>query len=241
LGGDYGWSVTLNDAELGSGSVVPETITERVTLRAQISDLLREEANALRFVRDSSQGRMYYTTYLRYTLDASQVEARDRGVILARHFALAEDDANQHINEAQPGDVISVTVTIVAPTDLYHLMVEVPIPAGTEPIDPNLAITGNEFGTPMMTVEGDEEVSGPDWWRYWVPSFTDMRDDRVTVFATFLEAGTYEYTFNVRASVPGTYRVLPVYGEQMYFTDVWGRSAGDTFTITQESALLRSE
>ncbi len=64
---------------------------------------------------------------------------------------------------------------------------------------------------------------GPTWWHYWVPSHTDMRDDKVAVFATFLKAGTYEYTFNVRASVPGQYKVIPAYAEQMYFTDVWGQ------------------
>jgi uncharacterized protein YfaS (alpha-2-macroglobulin family) len=229
---EYNWTVALNNEELGSGAVTPANVTEKSTLRADISELLRDEVNALRFGRDSSQGRMYYTTYLRYNLDAAQVEARDRGVVLERHFALAEGDPESQTTTAQVGDVISVTVTIVAPTDLYHLMVEVPIPAGTEPIDPNLATTSDTFVDPRMQVEGEEEPSGPSWWRYWIPSYTDMRDDKVAVFATFLAAGTYEYTFNVRASVPGEYRVLPAYAEQMYFTEVWGRSAGATFTIS---------
>jgi len=37
----------------------------------------------------------------------------------------------------------------------------------------------------------------------WTPSFTDFRDDKVTLFATCLPAGSYEYTFLVRASLPG--------------------------------------
>lgn len=229
---EYNWMVTLNGAEFGSGEVTPATVTEKIKLQTEVSTLLRDEANALRFSRDSSQGRMYYTTNLRYTLDASQVEARDRGVILERHFALADGPQDSHINTAAVGDVISVTVTIVAPTDLYHLMVEVPIPAGVEPIDPNLATTSDQFGNPYMEMEGESQESGPTWWRYWVPSHTDMRDDKVAVFATFLQAGTYEYTFNARASVPGEYKVLPTFAEQMYFTDVWGRSDGTTFTVT---------
>ena len=229
---EYNWNVTLNDQELGSGEVTPANVTDKVTLRADVTELLRDEANALRFNRDNSQGRMYYTTYLRYTLDAASVGAQDRGVVLERHFALAEATPDSQTTTAQVGDVISVTVTIVAPTDLYHLMVEVPIPAGTEPIDPNLATTSDTFIDPAITeVEGGD--LGPTWWRYWTPSYTDLRDDKVAVFATFLQAGTYEYTFNVRASVPGEYKVLPAYGKQMYFTEVWGRSAGSTFTITK--------
>ena len=234
--GGYEWAVSINDEELGSGNVTPENVTEKVTLRASIGELLRDEVNALRFSRSSSQGRMYYTTYLQYALDASQVEARDRGVVVERHFALAEGDPDTDVTSAQVGDVISVTVTIVAPTDLFYLLVEVPIPAGTEPIDPNLATTSDQFVDPMMTMESEGESLGPDWWRYWVPSATDMRDDKVAVFATNLAAGTYQYTFNVRASVPGEYNVLPAFAEQMYFTEVWGRSSGGIFTITDEQA-----
>jgi alpha-2-macroglobulin len=240
LTSEYTWAVTLNDDELGSGAVTPDNITEAVTLRAQITELLRDEANALRITRDGSQGRMYYDTYLRYTLDAAEVDARDHGVVLDRRFALAPQDDEEgqttseasDITTAQVGDVISVTVTIVAPTDLYHLLVEVPIPAGTEPIDPNLATTSDVFTDPRLTTGDEAQIAGPTWWRYWVPSYTDMRDDKVALFATFLSAGTYEYTFEVRASLPGEFRVLPAYAEQMYFTEVWGRSAGETFTIT---------
>ncbi len=77
---EYNWRVTINDDELGSGEVSPETVHDTVTLRAEVTELLRDTANALHFSRDSSQGRMYYTTYLRYSLDASHVEpARSRG------------------------------------------------------------------------------------------------------------------------------------------------------------------
>jgi uncharacterized protein YfaS (alpha-2-macroglobulin family) len=231
---NYGWTVSLNDEQLGAGEVTHDNITEKVTLVAEIGDMLREEINALRLARDGNQGRMYYSTSLLYALDAAQVETRDRGVVIARRFALAEDAEGSPTQSAQVGDVLSVTVSIVAPTDLYHLKIEIPIPAGTEPIDPNLAITSDQFMAQEMTVEGMEEEAkqGPIWWHFWTPSYTDMRDDRVTVFSTFLPAGSYEYTFNVRASVPGEFKVLPAHGEQIYFPEVWGRSAGDIFTIT---------
>jgi hypothetical protein len=239
--GNYNWSVTLNNVEVGSGTVEPDTVTTPTELRIAVSELLRDEVNLLRFTRNSSQGRMYYTTYLHYILDAAEVEARDRGVILERTFALAtseitDAEVGSRTNRVQVGNVISVTTTIIAPTDLYHLMVEIPIPAGVEPIDPNLATTSDQFMAPSLAVESDLSEDDPMWWRYWVPSYADLRDDKVALFATFLPAGTYEFTFTARASVPGEYRVLPAFGEQMYFTEVWGRSNGDLFTITDTEA-----
>ncbi len=229
LNADYSWIVTLNGAELGSGDVDASNLVEPVVLRADVEKLLRDEVNTLRFARDGQSGRMYYTTNFRYTLDAAEVDARDRGVVIDRRFALDQNGRPAIVSGAQVGDVISVTVTIIAPTDLFHLLVEVPIPAGTEPIDPSLANAADAmFGMPELTQLPEDEQN---WWRNWTPSYTDIRDDKVALFATFLSAGTYEYTFTVRAAISGEYRVLPAYAEQMYFPDVWGRSSGATFTV----------
>jgi uncharacterized protein YfaS (alpha-2-macroglobulin family) len=153
------------------------------------------------------------------------IEARDRGLVVDRRFEVD----GQAVNQASVGDVISVTVTIVAPTDLYHVLIETPIPAGAEALDPSLATTSNEFGGPALEqVEEERNV-----WQAWTPSYTDIRDDKVALFATRLAAGAYEYTFQVRATLPGEYRVLPVYGEMMYFNEVWGRSSGALFTVME--------
>ncbi len=129
------------------------------------------------------------------------------------------------------GDVISVTVRMVVPSPRYHVLLEVPIPAGTEPIDSSLATTSDTFGDPQFEQEG--QSANPYWWSYWTPTATDIRDDKVALFATNLQPGTYAYTFLVQATTPGEFRVLPAQAEQMYFPDVWGRSAGALFSVTE--------
>ncbi len=225
LEANYDWTVTLNGATLDQGAFGPDNLTEKVQLRADVADLLRDEANALLMERSNDSGQLYYTTHLRYYLDALAIDARDRGIVVDRRFALD----GQRVTSAKVGDVISVTVTVVAPRDLYQALVEVPIPAGTEPIDPRLATTSIQYDQFGQLVPAD--AGKPDW--FWLPTYVDVRDEKVALVASYLPAGTYEYTFQVQATVPGEYRVLPVHGEMLYFPEVWGRSAGSLFTVME--------
>ncbi len=229
LAGDYDWQVTLNGARLGADTVERGNVGDAVALRASVADLLRHQSNALEFSRSNDSGQMYYTAHLRYYLDATAIAARDRGLVVSRRIYAADGTP---VSSAAVGDVLSVTVSLNVPTDSHFLLLEVPIPAGTEAIDPALATTSNEFGGPDFGIAGvtaDQQF----WWRYWVPTHTDIRDEKVALFADFLAAGSYDYTFQVRAAMPGEYRVLPAQAELMYFADVWGRSGGELFTVTE--------
>ena len=53
------------------------------------------------------------------------------------------------------------------------------------------------------------------------------------LFETALDPGTYEFSYQIRASLPGEYLTLPPTASQMYFPEVWGRGAGSTFTVTE--------
>jgi uncharacterized protein YfaS (alpha-2-macroglobulin family) len=191
-----------------------------VVLRTAITDLLRDEANLLRLERTAEPGQLYYTTYLAYNLDALAVAPLDRGMAVQRRFA----DAGGPISTARVGDVFSVTVTIVAPTDLYHLQVEAPIPAGVEALDPNLP-TGFQYDPMGQPILQPVDAAAGGWWN-WTPAAVDFRDDKVALFATYLPAGTYA------VHLPGAghaARRVPrpaARGEMMYFPEVWGRSGG---------------
>ncbi|HEY88469.1 MAG TPA: hypothetical protein G4N98_01870, partial [Thermoflexia bacterium] len=52
-------------------------------------------------------------------------------------------------------------------------------------------------------------------------------------FAEALNPGTYQVSYLLRAALPGTYRVLPATASEMYFPEVWGRTAGDTFQVSE--------
>ena len=51
------------------------------------------------------------------------------------------------------------------------------------------------------------------------------------LFADYLSAGTYEYSYTFRATLPGEYRVIPTVAKEFYFPEVFGRSDGRLLTI----------
>jgi uncharacterized protein YfaS (alpha-2-macroglobulin family) len=60
-----------------------------------------------------------------------------------------------------------------------------------------------------------------------------MRDDKVVLFADYLPAGTYEYTYTFRATQPGEYQVIPTSASEFYFPEVFGRADGRLFVIEE--------
>ncbi len=236
LAADYSWRVVLNDAELGRGVADVSTLSQPVELQAAVARLLVDRANRLRIARmagagQSGEGRLYYTTHLQYYLPVDAIKARDRGIVIARRYVLA-DDPKRPITQAKVGDIIQVELTIVAPNDLNYLVVEDPLPAGAEAVDVSLRTTSQTFQGPEMQ-EAPPAEEATWWWDRWVPTHTELRDEKVALFATWLPRGTYQYTYQMRASVPGRFLTLPATAYQMYFPEVWGRSDGGAFTITK--------
>jgi uncharacterized protein YfaS (alpha-2-macroglobulin family) len=127
------------------------------------------------------------------------------------------------------GDVLEAVVDIVAPDNLHYLVVEDPLPAGLEAIDTSLRTTSVTAQGPEMGLTGESADQRPGWW---TPTDVELRDEKTGLFATELAPGSYRFTYQVRATLPGEFLTLPPTGYQMYFPEVWGRGAGSTFTVT---------
>ena len=144
------------------------------------------------------------------------------------------DEPREYVDTAQVGDLIRVKLTIVAPTDLHYVVVEDPLPAGFDGVDPSLKTTSIIGERPELRNVTAEEES--DWfrrhgWGWWWFSHSEMRDEKVALFAQYLPRGTYEYTYLMRASVPGQFLVMPSTAYEMYYPEVFGRSDGGKFTV----------
>jgi len=236
----YSYSVYLNGEVLDTGDVNKTNLGQSNETRVEIAALLVEETNRLIVQRhepreeQTGAGQLYYTAYLRYYLPVERVKALNRGIFVGREYTLVDGDGTP-VTGAGVGELVRVKLTLVAPSDLYYVVVEDPLPAGCEGVDTSLLTTSAVGEKPKLENVTAEETSR--WyrrygWGWWWFSNTEMRDEKVVLFASYLPRGTYEYTYMVRPAVPGEFLVMPALAYQMYFPEVFGRSDGGTFTVT---------
>ncbi len=239
LAGDFSYTVYLNGEEWAAGDVSEENIDESRRIQVEIARLLLEEGNRLVIERhaardgQSGEGQLYYSAALRTYLPADQVKALDRGVIIARQYSPV-DSPDRVTDSARVGDVIRVKLTIIAPTDLHYVVVEDPLPAGFEGVDLSLkttSVVGERPELRNLSAEEENRWFRQYGWGWWWFSHSEMRDEKVTLFAQYLPRGTYEYTYLMRAGVPGEFLVIPATAYEMYFPEVFGRSDGGLFTV----------
>jgi len=228
---DYRMIAELNGSTLLDQQATPDNVRESYALRVEVADLLTDQANLLALTHGEGPGVMYYTAHLRAFLPVPEVEAVSRGIIIDRRYSLANDPDRRPIDTAPVGTEVRVTLTIIAPHNLHYVVIEDPIPAGTDAVDPNLRTT-SVVGTQPEELNLSNPLSRG--WGWWYFSNTEFRDEKVVIYATYLPRGTYEYSYIIRTGLPGAYNVIPTTGQEFYFPEVYGRSDGILFTITPE-------
>ncbi|HEU4323243.1 MAG TPA: Ig-like domain-containing protein [Roseiflexaceae bacterium] len=228
LKANYSYRAALNGSALSEGQVTRDTLRQTIEAAVPLAQLTTGQPNQLELRRQGDAGRLYYTLRLRTYQDAAQAEAQDQGIGIQRVYSAVDTQTlsptGQLVSEAKVGDLVQVRLTISAPEDLTHLAVEDMLPAGLEPLDTSLRTTSAAARAPELR---PADGALPYWWYF---GQTEIHDNRVALFATHLPKGTYEYTYLARVVTPGTFQTLPALAYQMYQPEVFGRSAGTTFT-----------
>ena len=237
LRGSYDYSLSVNRVPLTQATVTPETVREGQVLHVAVRDLLREEINRVVVARSEGEGALYYTAHLNLRLPAAEVDAISRGITVTREYFLADDPDRNPITEARVGDTITVRLTITLPEDIYYFVLEDPIPAGTEGVDTSLLTTSHLIEGPELQRQWERDPNWYRWyWGWWWFDRTELRDEEARLYADFLPRGTYTYTYQVRASIPGEFQTMPSHAYAFYFPEVFGRTDGTLFTVLPASA-----
>lgn len=231
LEANYDWAVNLNTRPVTDGFFSEANVTQSARESLPVSQLAPGEVNFLGFERGTGNGRLYYNVHLNAFLPVESVTAVSRGVIVQRAYydAACESDCLP-IETIPAGGRVRVELTIIAPNDLVYATVSDPIPAGAEAIDPTLETTSPVFGGGVQRTDRSDFFGYWGWWNF---QRIEYRDERVVFYANYLPAGTYQYTYHLQANIPGVYQVMPTLAQQEFFPEVFGRTDGQRFTITE--------
>lgn len=214
---------------LGEGYAGEHTYKGRTTDRNRIgipmpaaADILASGPKPLAIQKDGA-GRLYYRIGMTYAPKSLSLEPSSHGFAVTREYEGIEDPSDVSRREdgtwvIKAGAEVRVRVTMVVPTRRYHVALVDPLPAGLEPLNPALAVTGE--------VPADPKSSKGNWWwsRPWY-EHQNVRDERVEAFASIVWAGVHTYSYVARATTPGEFVVPPPKAEEMYQPETFGRGA----------------
>ena len=198
--------------------------TNRGSTLIPMAELLDAGDSSL-LVQKDGEGRLYYRLGLRYAPEDLDLEPLDRGFVVQRSYEAVDDPEDVWLDDdgvwhVRAGAEVRVKVTMVNDSRRTNMVLIDPLAAGFETLNPALAVTG------------DVDVrDGSGWWWWTWYRHQNLRDDRAEAFASYLWAGTHEYSYVVRATTPGTFVVPPARAEEIYAPEVFGRSASDTVIV----------
>ncbi len=197
-------------------------------------------------------GKLYYRLGLRYAPADLQLEAQEQGFVASRTYeALADPgqdepdpDAVKRLEDGswvvKAGTNVKVNLSVVVRDRANYVVVDDPLPAGFEGLNPRFVTSGVSGGSGSVDYgrPGPVGISGLRgrrrwWYPWWTFDHSDLRDDRMLLFADHLPAGVYTYSYTARATTIGEFHLPPIKAEAMYEPERFGHSSSSRVRVVQ--------
>lgn len=236
--GDFTYEVSVDGAELLAGEFRPRGGENEAETETPLDDLTLGGFSRFLFDRDlDAPGRLYYSLNLLYQTPAQEIESLNRGIAVSREYTLL-DEPERPISAAPLGEVVRIRLTVLSEADRKFVTLEDALPAGLEPIDPQLKIIPAHLVDQLNeerrdAILGDAPEYAAPWFPWYLNPWDDVqiRDERLVLFSTRLSRGVHEYIFFARATTPGDFFVAPAVAQEEFFPEVFGRSDSTRFTV----------
>ncbi|HUP20524.1 MAG TPA: carboxypeptidase-like regulatory domain-containing protein [Gemmatimonadota bacterium] len=201
---------------------------DRFAVEVPMAWLAQGEPRRDLVLQKEGPGRLYYRVGMRYAPATLDAPAANEGFALERVYEAVDDSADVVLEEdgnwsVRAGARVRVQVTLAAEGRRTHVALVDPLPAGLEPLNPELRGSGAR-----VPGQRSGETGGLQW--SWF-DHQNLRDDRAEAFASLLYGGTYVYTYLARATTPGEYIVPPPRAEEMYHPETFGRGSVDRVRV----------
>jgi uncharacterized protein YfaS (alpha-2-macroglobulin family) len=211
------YSVRVNGKTVGSGTITSANRGQAQTITVPISALAASNKVT---IQQKGGGTLAYNIVLTTYAPITKSPAISHGIAVNRRY---EAVGGSH---GQAGSDLRVVLTITAPEDLYYLQIADPLPAGAEPVNPSLRTTSvlSSLTSQAVIPAGTTDLA-------WYANHVELLANQSTIFADYLPAGTYQYSYQIHLTSAGTYHALPTQAHELYFPDVYGQGTGQLYTI----------
>lgn len=163
-------------------------------------------------------------------------EARvDAGTRVANGFSITRryvDEKGVEKTSFKAGDLVEVRLSVTTDAARRWVAMVDPIPAGFEVLNAKLAAGGANLAPPPTSTD-PWATRRQAYWNALAWAHQEVRDDRVRWFSDQMAAGSYELSYRARATIDGTFTVMPATIEAMYHPEVRGRTEKTTVAITK--------
>ena len=222
--------VSVNGGAPASTTFTRESLTapDPVVVTAPAAD----GANDVR-ISAEGDGRVYWTAAAEYFDARTPIERTGSRqlAIVRRYYALAPVQVGGRTRyretpfegTARPGDVLLVRISAAGSTDWRYLMIEDPLPAGTE----------------AMADAGLYPLEKGDRESYWWLGRRELRDDRAVFFRDRLPDGRIDLWYLLKVTTPGRFTAMPARITPMYAPDVSASSEPQPVHVPADGAGVR--
>jgi uncharacterized protein YfaS (alpha-2-macroglobulin family) len=208
-------TVLVNDKPVLTSAAAPELTLDDAHVQPGVNHIR---------ITTNGTGRLYYSARAEYFSTEERLENTGSVSlnILRDYFRLVSGrdgdkivyDTSPLTGPVAPGDIVAVRLTVTGSEGKY-MMIEDPIPAGTEFIERD-----NQY----------QLKSRPPWWEYW---FTrrELHDDRMAIFQTYFARGQQQYFYLLKVVNPGVFHASPARVGPMYQRDVMATTGNRTLEV----------
>lgn len=224
---DFTARVWLGQQFAGEGAFHGHS-ADRLAVNVPMTWLANGQPRRNLVIQKDGTGRLYYRVGMRYAPARLDTPPADEGFAVERTYEPVDDSADVvHEHDGswtiRAGARVRVRVRFAADGRRTHVALVDPLPAGLEPLNPDLRGSGEDLPRrPVYLFAG--------WWSPW-PEHQSLRDDRAEAFTSLLYGGAYTYTYMARATTRGEYIAPPPHVEEMYHPETFGRGRADRVSV----------
>lgn len=217
------------------------------TTKVPMTNLLASEDPTLGLFA-KGEGPMYYAVTLKAAKDGVSTLALDEGLSIDKRMRSIDPGELEEAVKVIPGQtslqaglgqlvVVDLLLESAEPRD--QLVIDDPLPAGLEPIEFGFETTARALSSANETqaaLDGPPLPKTARWGQLTQlqGAHREMRDDRVVLFLSAIDAGIYHLRYLARATTPGRFVMPPTRASAMYDPEIYGQNAGTVFEVSTE-------